>query len=417
LHLDFHYEKEWIYWVDFNNFQWNGIYRIRPNGTELQPVVTENIGTNGIRGLAIDWVAGNMYFTNVYPHETQIEVCWLDGSFRLVLKSSTTEAPRQIAVNPVKRYIYWIDYGQYPSIGRANLDGSESQSLISSGVTEPRDLVIDINTHDVYWIDSREDVIHKMSFSGGNRDIVRRNIPSGMGLAVLGSDIYWVDRNLETIFKSSKIPGNNSAPVVVRSELPKLRDIAIYDAINQPRDESTCTRLGNGGCQQLCFAFPPTAARTGSKKTYECRCAVGVLQPDGSCDHPNEYLVFTTRTELRTVFLDPSDPSSPVPTIGNLTNVVGVDFDYANSRLFFTQIRPKRRIAWLSTKNPKAGITDILTEGINPEGVAYDWTSGKIYWTDSANSSIYSMNVDGSHIVSIVEVDRPRAIILDPCNG
>jgi low density lipoprotein-related protein 2 len=59
----------------------------------------------------------------------------------------------------------------------------------------------------------------------------------------------------------------------------------------------------------------------------------------------------------------------------------------------------------------------ILSKGINPEGIAYDWTNQKIYWTDSANRSIYSMNMDGTQIVMITRVERPRAIVVDPCEG
>lgn len=76
---------------------------MRPNGTELEPVVKDGIGSNGIRGLTIDWIAGNLYFTNVFPHENYLEVCWLDGSHRKVLVRTTTDAPRELAVNPVKR--------------------------------------------------------------------------------------------------------------------------------------------------------------------------------------------------------------------------------------------------------------------------------------------------------------------------
>lgn len=59
----------------------------------------------------------------------------------------------------------------------------------------------------------------------------------------------------------------------------------------------------------------------------------------------------------------------------------------------------------------------MLTSHLNPEGLAYDWVHKKIYWTDSANSTIYAMNMDGSMIVPILHVDRPRAIVLHPCNG
>jgi len=35
LHVDVHYTENWIYWVEFNRGFWNGIFRIRPNGTGL----------------------------------------------------------------------------------------------------------------------------------------------------------------------------------------------------------------------------------------------------------------------------------------------------------------------------------------------------------------------------------------------
>lgn len=103
LHVDYHYSKNYIYWIEFNQGGFNGIYRSRPNGSDLEGVVVDGIGSNGIRGIAIDWIANNMYFTNVFPHETFVEVSWLDGTNRMVLKSDTKDSPRELAVNPVKR--------------------------------------------------------------------------------------------------------------------------------------------------------------------------------------------------------------------------------------------------------------------------------------------------------------------------
>lgn len=78
-----------------------------------------------------------------------------------------------------------------------------------------------------------------------------------------------------------------------------------------------------------------------------------VLQPDGrSCGAPSEYLVFATRTEIRSVSLDPKALSAPFAPITNLSNVVGLDFDYADSKLVFTQIRPDARISWFDAARP-----------------------------------------------------------------
>lgn len=416
LHVDVHYMDSWIYWVEFNRGTWNGIFRIKPNGSDMQHIVKDGIGSNGIRGLTVDWVANNLYFTNVFPHENYLEVCWLDGTHRKVLVKTTTDSPRELAVNPIKRLLYWIDYGQYPRIGKAFLDGSHWTPVVTSGISTPRDLTVDMLTHDVYWVDSKLDNIQKISYNGGNRQVIRRNLPNPMGIAVNMGSVYWVDRNLATIFKASKLPDNNTLPTKVRTNLPKLRDIAIFDLTNQPSDETNpCLRLGNGGCDQLCFSFPQDSG----EMTHKCDCATGQLSSsDRKCENVDEYLVFATRTEIRAVSLNPQSTNVPFKPLKNLTNVVGVDFDYADKKLIFTQIRPWAKIAWLPSDNPSPeNIKSIINKGVNPEGVAYDWTQQKIYWTDSSNSSIYAMNTDGSDLVMIARVERPRAIVIDPCSG
>ncbi|XP_013773508.1 low-density lipoprotein receptor-related protein 2-like isoform X2 [Limulus polyphemus] len=414
LHLDVHVVKNHIYWVEFNQGSRNGIYRVTPDGTDLTHVISDGIGSNGIRGIAVDWLAENLYFTNVFPHETYVEVCWLDGSHRLVLLKTTTDSPREIAVNPIKRFLYWIDYGQYPKIEKSLLDGTNRTPIVVSGISNPRDLTIDITTHNVYWVDSREDAIQRVSFSGGKRQYIRRNLPNPMGVAVFGLDVYWVDRNLRTIFKATKLPGDTSPPKSVKSDLDTLRDIAIFDKNAQPPGgENVCSRQESGVCEQLCFAMPEGTKATKRK----CACASGVLAADGrSCEDMKEYLMFTTRQEVRSLHLDPKITSVPFPPITNLTNVVGLDFDYQDKRLYYTQIRPDGRISWV-TMDDFNTVHTLLEEGINPEGVAFDWTSKKIYWTDSGNHSIYAMNLDGSKLVMIIRVERPRAIVLDPCQG
>lgn len=417
LHVDVHFAENWVYWVEFNRGDWNGVFRIRPNGTELERVVKDGIGSNGVRGLAVDWVAGNLYFTNVFPHENYVEVCWLDGSHRKVLVKTTMDAPRELAVNPIKRLLYWIDYGQYPRIGKAHLDGSDWKTVVSSGISNPRDLTIDMLTHDVYWVDSKLDQIQKVSYSGGNRQLIRSNLPNPMGVAILAGSVYWVDRNLQTIYRASKLPGNTSMPEKVRTNLPKLRDIVIFDISNQPTDENNpCKKYGNGGCEQLCFSYPPEAQKGFAQR---CDCATGVISPSdpSKCVTVDEYLVFTTRTEIRSINLDPKSTGVPFNPVGNLTNVVGVEFDYADNLLLFTQIRPWARIAWTSSAFPSANVHNVISKGINPEGIAYDWTQKKIYWTDSSNNSIYAVNMDGTELVMIARVERPRAIVVDPCNG
>lgn len=96
-----------------------------------------------------------------------------------------------------------------------------------------------------------------------------------------------------------------------RSSLPRLRDVAVFDLAAQPTDDQNpCRRLGNGGCDQLCFSFPPD--RTLTKAHFRCDCSTGRVGADGRrCEAEDEFLVFSTRTEVRSISLDPRSTSVP----------------------------------------------------------------------------------------------------------
>ena len=89
---------------------------------------------------------------------------WLDGKNRKVIYKSTTDNPRELAVNPIKRYLYWIDYGQFPMIARSWLDGSHREPIVTDRISNPTDITIDIITHDVYWVDTSQDAIFKVDY-------------------------------------------------------------------------------------------------------------------------------------------------------------------------------------------------------------------------------------------------------------
>ena len=220
-------------------------------------------------------------------------------------------------------------------------------------------------------------------------------------------------------FRSSKVPGHTGQPDVIKSDLADLRDIVIFDENNQPRSNSPCSLAGNGYCNQLCFSFPVSQ----NGYDYECACATGVLKGK-ACSTSDTYIVYSTRSEIRSEAIpyndSYSDSAAPFNPIVNMTNVVGVDFDYEDNKLFFTQIRPQPLIGWMDARKPSINYTTILSDSqrrMNPEGIAFDWVHKRIYWTDSRNNSIYSMKTDGSQIIDMVRVERPRAIALAPCKG
>ena len=55
----------------------------------------------------------------------------------------------------------------------------------------------------------------------------------------------------------------------------------------------------------------------------------------------------------------------------------------------------------------------------SPEGVAVDWISKNLYWTDSGTDRIEVSRLDGTHHKTLFSSDlvNPRAIAVDPVRG
>uniref|UniRef100_A0A8U8BUY5 Low-density lipoprotein receptor-related protein 2 n=1 Tax=Geospiza parvula TaxID=87175 RepID=A0A8U8BUY5_GEOPR len=422
LHVDVHMPSGFIFWCDFSSTvsSQNAIRKIKPDGSYFRNVVTNGIGRNGIRGIAIDWVAGNLYFTNAFLTETFIEVLRLNTTYRRVLLKTTIDMPRHIVVDPKNRYLFWADYGQNPKIERAFLDCTNRTVLVSEGIVTPRGLAIDHSNGYVYWVDDSLDMIARIQPDGGDVEIVRygSRYPTPYGITIFGNSMIWVDRNLKKVFQASKQPGNTDQPTVIRDNINWLRDVTIYNSNFQSRspldvNNNPCLD-NNGGCSHLCFALPDL-------QTPKCGCAFGTLDSDGKrCSiSTDDYLIFALENGLRSIHLDPENHSPPFRPVNVLRTAVALDFDSINNRIYFTQSYPSGtgRISYVSIYSGISSPTVVASDLGTPDGIAFDWINNRVYCSDYLNQTISSMAVDGSNRTVIARVPRPRAIVLDPCRG
>ncbi|CAG0883350.1 unnamed protein product [Darwinula stevensoni] len=121
--LDFHAEKGYIYWADNEQGR---ISRVRRDGTNRE-VVIQGV-ESGIEGLAVDWIAGNLYWTN--SKLNLIMVAHLNGSSQMVI--ATGNAPSAIAVHPSKGLIFWSS--RSPSSSPSNLQQNVTKFSLSYGI-------------------------------------------------------------------------------------------------------------------------------------------------------------------------------------------------------------------------------------------------------------------------------------------
>lgn len=128
----------------------------------------------------------------------------------MVLLKSLEDQPRDLAVSPKLRYLFWTDGGQSPKIERALLDGTNRTVLAAESLASPRGLTVDYTSDFLYWADDGLDMISRMAMDGTERQIIRygSRYPSPTGLAIFGNYMLWVDKRLEKLFQASKDPAN-----------------------------------------------------------------------------------------------------------------------------------------------------------------------------------------------------------------
>lgn len=300
-------------------------------------------------------MTGNLYFTNAFKTQTYLEVLRLNTSLRLVLLKTSVDRPRDLAVSPKLRYLFWTDGGQTPKIERAQLDGQNRTVLASESLASPRGLTVDYTNNFLYWTDDVLDMISCMAADGSQRQIVRygSRYPAPYGVSIFGNYMVWVDRRLEKVFQASKLPGNTDAAEVIRDNLAGLADVVVFDSHVQPVAANLVgfnpCQDDNGRCSQLCFALP-------ENQVPKCRCAHGSILSNGvSCGFGSEeYLIFTTDYTLNSARLDPEDHSLPFRAISLGYSVMALDFDFRDKRVYFARSSGVGRssIGYISTTSP-----------------------------------------------------------------
>lgn len=154
--------------------------------------------------------SGNLYFTNVFDTETHLEVLAINTTYRMILLKTSHDQPRDVAVSPRLRYLFWTDAGQTPKIERALLDGTNRTVLASESLASPHGLTVDYTSDFLYWTDDVLDMISRMHVDGTQREIIRygSRYPSPAGMAIFGHNMLWVDKKLRKLFQASRDPNN-----------------------------------------------------------------------------------------------------------------------------------------------------------------------------------------------------------------
>ncbi|KAK5914549.1 hypothetical protein CgunFtcFv8_008982 [Champsocephalus gunnari] len=183
-----------------------------------------------------------------------------------------------------------------------------------------------------------------------------------------------------------------------------------YNLVEKKRCEDIDECASPDTCSQICINL------VGS---FKCQCEEGyqVDPATKACKAIGTiaYLFFTNRHEVRKMTLDKSEYTRVIP---RLKSAVALDVNMATKDIYWSDISQKKiyRAPMDSAENPDEYSVVIDRDMDAPEGIAFDWIHGNLYWTDSIRSTISVVTADGSRRKTIFRRDlsKPRAIVVDP---
>ena len=106
------------------------------------------------------------------------------------------------------------------------------------------------------------------------------------------------------------------------------------------------------------------------------------------------------------------DNKSIFPVVSNLSSAIDVDFHYNKGYIFWCNFLSIQRSNMDGTN-----ITVIHNETYC-EGLAVEWDSLQLYWTDYYSNSIMVSDLDGNNKRIVVSsLSKPTHIVLDPHQG
>jgi len=131
------------------------------NGSQLEHIV--EFGLVYPEGMAVDWVAHNMYWADTGTN--RIEMTRMDGTSRKVLIWKDIDNPRAITLDPPQGHIYWTAWGSVAKIERAALDGTHRMVVVPE-LGRANGLTIDYLERRLYWTDLDTNLIESADLLG-----------------------------------------------------------------------------------------------------------------------------------------------------------------------------------------------------------------------------------------------------------
>uniref|UniRef100_A0A3B3ZAU2 EGF-like domain-containing protein n=1 Tax=Periophthalmus magnuspinnatus TaxID=409849 RepID=A0A3B3ZAU2_9GOBI len=398
--LDFHLSQSALYWTDVVE---DKIYPL----TSFDVVIQYGLATP--EGLAVDWIAGNIYW--VESNLDQIEVAKLDGTMRTTLLAGEVEHPRAIALDPRDGILFWTDWdASMPRIEAASMSGQGRKTIHKETGNGgwPNGLTVDYLERRILWIDARSDAIYSAKYDGsGLIEVLRGHeyLSHPFAVTMYGGEVYWTDWRTNTLAKANKWTGS--------SRIKILTEITHVPSVCPSAPNPCAAKDGKDPCSHLCLI--------NYNQTFSCSCPhLMKLGPDRrTCYESRQFLLYARQIEIRGVDIDNPYYNYIISfTVPDIDNVTVVDYDAQEHRIYWSDVRTQTiKRAFING----TGVETVVSADLpNAHGLAVDWVSRNLFWTsyDSNKKQINVARLDGSFKNAVIQgLDKPHCLVLHPILG
>lgn len=131
---------------------------------------------------------------------------------------------------------------------------------------------------------------------------------------------------------------------------------------------------------------------------------------------PSRFLLFSDSTALRFLSVNDSTARELLSPLVNISRAKGVDYDAKTQQIFWTDDIDEAILA----EGIQGVDRHVIIRGLSvPNGLAVDWVSGLLYFTDEDIGVVGVANLNGRYAMLLINSDLqlPRAIALDPQEG
>jgi hypothetical protein len=436
-----------IYWVDGFTQK---IQRSNLDGTEVIEI------TNGIEdllGITVDPIQGTIYYSTSELDYEYIGKINFDGTGKKTLISSSLYDPRDIALDLKNGKIYWSD-DFYENIRRANLDGTSIEvlidyppfnelmcleldtihqkiyyvakgevlysdingnnidTIISDININARDLAVDLIQDRLYILNLKDYSILVSELDGSNIDTViflSAEMPSRISIDPYEQKLYWISRQIYS--SDNKIQRANTNGTSIETLL-------FYD-ISLSKIKSIATDPRNNDLYFGYSDYITVSDFAGNNEDTLLSSHIDRLS-DIALDTINNKIYWTDNSiYLKNADLDGNNFDS-IYVYGK--SKTGIALDLENEKIYFVDPGDKGSTdldGKIQCVNFDGSQLKNLVENLNnPDKIAIDFNSGKMYWSEWASGwstsyypiKIQKANLDGSEVEDILVRDNDGAV-------